>query len=311
MKRVLLVLLLLIVFVSSVVYAAAKPPQPIITDYSQDVESGHGIIKFDKLKVFIVKDRYVGTNVYIFGNIYNDTGKNWDNLKFNIQYMDNLGRIIYTGDMKVYNLKRDSSKTIGYEEYNYSNNYSNKYDVYGHDYIGTIDLKAVTNIKILLESSNLSGTSHAILVEPQESQENAYSDQLTDISFSLSQGSSNIGFILKNKTSLPIKVDWNQVSFVSMSGKATKVIHEGIKLNNSGENQSPTYIPPRAALSDLIAPTSHYYWSEGWKYIPILPSGEEALLSVGRTFSVYLPLEINGEMQHYNFVFKIDKAENR
>ena len=310
MKRIVFTMAILLVMLSSLCYAKQKvEDNSIVYNYNQKVYVGNGTVNFTNLRIYRKKEKYINTyDIYIFGTVSNNTNQNWDKLTFDIHYLGDFGQIIYTGDLIIHNFNTSSIKTIGYSK----TSLSNDYDVVGLDYTtnSNIDMKRVKNIRIDFKSGELSGKPHVILTEPYVNNDLKYSDSVIDVSFKMSQYDSNIDLLLMNKTNSPIKIDWNQVSFVSMSGKAVKVIHEGIKLINSGEMQAPTYIPPKATLSDIIAPTSNFYWNKGWEYIPILPKGQAALSSVGQTFSVYLPMEINGQLKHYNFVFKIDSAEN-
>ena len=301
-------------WIGSPLVSAARQEKPIISNYSQEISIEQGSFAFEKFNIFIHRPPYSGSHIYIYGTIKNNTNKNWKKLKFIIQYFNPAGAKIYQSELDVRNeFKAGTAQTVGYDE----NEWHKKYHVFGSAYASSsIDLKPVSAIKIVLAESELAGSVNVTLIEPQASAELKYSDNYIDISFEIPKNSSSIDFVLKNLSSSAIKIDWNQVAFVSLNGNTSKVIHSGVKLISKGENQSASYIPPRANLSDLVQPTSHYYFtnyesiSNDWEYIPILPDGEAALSSVGKTFSVYLPMEIEGNSRPYNFVFKINSAAN-
>ena len=60
---------------------------------------------------------------------------------------------------------------------------------------------------------------------------------------------------LNNKTDNPIKIDWNQVSYVDISGMSHRIIHSGVKYIGRENPQSPTIIPPTAKIADIVFPT--------------------------------------------------------
>lgn len=132
-----------------------------------------------------------------------------------------------------------------------------------------------------------------------------------------------IGFDLKNKTEAPIKLDWNNVSFVDFEGDAHRVIHADIRYIERDRTHPPTIIPPSVKISDLVYPADLIYWSsitESWTKIDLWPiertitgfdaaaqrpSVEAELKALEKkTISVFLPLEINGIKKYYNFILK-------
>jgi hypothetical protein len=111
-----------------------------------------------------------------------------------------------------------------------------------------------------------------------------------------------VAFTLLNKTDNPIKVDWNQVSFVDDSGSAHKVIHQGIRLIQRDEPMVATTVPPGAKVSDYMYPSDLVLRLGGdWVTPPLLPKGERAAAMRGKKLSVFLPLEINGAAKNYSF----------
>jgi len=160
------------------------------------------------------------------------------------------------------------------------------------------------------------------LTEPQASTPMIYSDSIIDILFSISD--KEIDFQLKNKTNLPIKLDWNSVSIV-MFGKANRVVHSGVKYIDRNASQAYTMIPPLASIDDIVLPTDKVYYREGyygaytsipggWETSSLFPTYDmnkqgtaDLIYSLkGTEFSLFMPLALNKEDINYNFVFKID-----
>jgi hypothetical protein len=144
------------------------------------------------------------------------------------------------------------------------------------------------------------------MIKPVVSKDLTYADDFISIKWMFDKKA--MSFTLQNKTDNPIKVDWNQASFVDVSGNAQKIIHQGVKYINLNDSQSPTIIPPNAKLQDLVIPTINIHYSEitrGWIQESIFPAGDKELLLKGASFTVFMPLEINGTIKNYSFTFNI------
>jgi len=121
---------------------------------------------------------------------------------------------------------------------------------------------------------------------------------------------------IKNKTASAIEVNWDSVSFVDINGKSNRVIHTGIRLMDRDKPQAPSVIPPGAALEDEITPVDNIRFESGqyggWKIDPLMPPLDENQQKyVGKTLSVFMPLEINGKKKEYNFKIEITGIKER
>lgn len=152
-----------------------------------------------------------------------------------------------------------------------------------------------------------------------------YKDDKIDIIFSI--GVKSVNFNLKNKTEDVIKIIWDEASFVKF-GKTHRVMHQGVKYNDRNSSQPPTVIPSQASLDDLVVPTDNVYWQEGfysqygsspgkWKEYDLFLQydlnnpklKEEILSSIGKKFSVYLPIQYKGKTLDYTFNFIITNVQ--
>ncbi len=116
------------------------------------------------------------------------------------------------------------------------------------------------------------------------------------------------GFALVNKTNRVIKVNWDDLSWISPDGTSSRVIHRGINFANTNAPQVPTVIPPGANIKDILIPEGNIFLVPdgpvaGWHFRLLFPV--DYLQWDGREFSVYFPLEINGSKKDYLFKFKI------
>ncbi len=150
-----------------------------------------------------------------------------------------------------------------------------------------------------------------VLTKPKESPVLAFEDDAARFSFSLPESNRQIRFILFNKTSAPIRLDWNQVSYIDTSGKSHRVMHEGVRYIDRNSPQPPTTIPPGARIDDIIFPTDYVAWSgSDWEEIPLFPEAPEAHLFQGKTFGIFMPLEVAGKLRNYTFTFRIREVRS-
>jgi hypothetical protein len=119
-----------------------------------------------------------------------------------------------------------------------------------------------------------------------------------------------LGFSLRNTTDAPIQLDWNTVSYVDQRGTAHRVMHDGVKFSARENPQPPSIIPPGAKVSDVIIPTDYVeYIGRDWHVRPMFGDdlGQSWVpITEGGTFSVLLPLVINGTTENLFVTFKIE-----
>lgn len=129
-----------------------------------------------------------------------------------------------------------------------------------------------------------------------------------DISLDFSIERNEIGFNINNKSDKPVSIIWNKASYVDTEGSSQGVMHEGVKYSNRDQSLPPTTIPPGASKTDVIVPTDYVRYDDmidDWTTEPFFPDGEGAESYEGKTFSVFLPLEVGEETKNLNFEFKI------
>jgi TPR repeat protein len=153
------------------------------------------------------------------------------------------------------------------------------------------------------------------LVKPTPSDNLSYEDDFVGIFFSLVP--SGISCNLRNKTTEPVTVNWNSVSWVDLSGEAHKLVHSGVRLIDKEAPQPPTVIPPLALIKDTMFPVDRIEsTSSGWIKAPMWPefvglSEDHSSLKIheGASFSLFMPLEIRGKTKNYNFIFTTKSVE--
>jgi hypothetical protein len=148
------------------------------------------------------------------------------------------------------------------------------------------------------------------LTKPVESEALVFEDDNLRASFALSRKA--INFSLKNKTDGPLKIDWNQWSYVDVDGNSHRIFHKGIAYKDRETSLPPSVIPPTATFEDVVFPSDYSRWSDvggGFQSLDLLPQAVSASAYVGKTLSLFMPLEVNNTVKNYLFSFKIKEAQ--
>jgi len=129
--------------------------------------------------------------------------------------------------------------------------------------------------------------------------------------------SSQVSFILTNKTNHSIKIVWDEAAFVDEKGISHRVMHSGVKYIDRNNPQPPSVVVRNGTITDLVIPTDNVYYVSGkyggWREAPLFPASSvtaEELRSkaqkyVGKTIQVLLPIQIEDVVNEYIFTFEV------
>jgi hypothetical protein len=143
------------------------------------------------------------------------------------------------------------------------------------------------------------------LTAPDGSNGLQFSDALVDMIFIITR--TQVGFAAQNKSKTAIKVNWDDIAYVAVSGVAGRVIHSGIRLVDKEKSQAATVIPPGAKITDAIIPADNVTYAGGWKEARLFDG--DYMSYNGKEFGLYFPVEINGTKKEYSFRFKIGVSQ--
>lgn len=264
-----------------------KPYDPT----KQIINVPEGSFSFDNLNVFTPS---YGGNPWLAGRITNNTDKEWSNLRFNVKFYDIENNPLGDTMLTIYSL--GIGKQYQFGDKNYGETIYNM----PKGKLGRLELSYFSGIYPVIYNCSM--------IKPEIGNTLLYSDENLSIQYRIV--SDSITFQLTNKTNNPIKVDWNQISFIDSTGLAQRIMHTGVKYNNANEYQQPSIVPPLAKIEDQLIPTKNIWFEKGeyggWRTNPLFPEGPIAEKLVGSTFGVFFPLEINGQIVNYNFTFRIE-----
>ena len=123
-------------------------------------------------------------------------------------------------------------------------------------------------------------------------------------------GYKEFDFTLTNKTDHTIKINWDDISYVDITGNVVRVMHSGVKYTERNNSQPSTSIPRKASITDLLLPTENVYWVSGqyggWRERPLIPSGYNEGGAEGKTMTILMPIMIENVQNDYTFEFVIN-----
>lgn len=128
-----------------------------------------------------------------------------------------------------------------------------------------------------------------------------------------------LNFVLTNKTEDFIRVKWQDAVFVNIDNHVRRVYHEGMMYADKSAFIPDMIVPSGAVYKDFILPINKAYAnsSGGYSEAPILfiqsTSRKEFDKMVseckGKELSVVLPIETNGSVKYYTFIFYVDDIQ--
>ncbi|HLG16110.1 MAG TPA: hypothetical protein VJH03_16625 [Blastocatellia bacterium] len=149
------------------------------------------------------------------------------------------------------------------------------------------------------------------MTKPADSPENRFEDEFIRIEFTIDR--QRLAFTLLNKTDNPIKIRWNEAAYVDASNQSHKVMHSGIGYSQRNSELPPTLVAPSAEIIDVVVPVDYVNWLR-WSvfkqprivadYFP-KPDSKEGASFDGKSFRVFMPVEIGGSITNYQFTFSI------
>lgn len=147
------------------------------------------------------------------------------------------------------------------------------------------------------------------MTKPASSAPMSYSDDKIDVKFAIEPMPgmiraiyNEVGFKLINKSSKPLTIDWNKISFRDYNGLSGKpVMHTGVKFAECSSPKLPTTIQPNETMADAVLPCYGltFLGQYGWRQ-EMLPS-PPTLPEVNIGF--FLPIQFGDQIVNYDFQF--------
>jgi len=145
-----------------------------------------------------------------------------------------------------------------------------------------------------------------------------YQDDLVRAGWVYSSGSMLL--TLENKSEHSIQIRLEQGAFVMPGGDSERIILGDMSYADRNQEVRPITVPSGASTSSVLIPEGSVDFNEYGATVNnmfeperLTPSGsgspEDVESNVGRTFSVLLPIDIQGTVNEYTFTFEVTGAK--
>lgn len=145
-----------------------------------------------------------------------------------------------------------------------------------------------------------------------------YSDEYIDIYWYVT--AKEFQFELKNKTRHPMKLNWDDMTYTNIKGRAGRVVHKQTKYVDITRTQAPITLPRESTISDVLVPAESIVWEEKNGYttqhlLPTVYKDEEDFKIhkgdyLGAKMGILFPIEIEGKTNNYFFEFTVKSLIN-
>ena len=130
-------------------------------------------------------------------------------------------------------------------------------------------------------------------------------------------------FYLFNNTNHSIKIIWDEAAFVDAEGLSHRIVHKGIKYIDMEKPQPVSVVVRGGILSDIVVPTTYVSHSSafGWRkdpfFSPVFTQSshlieqvlQDSKYNIGKVVQILLPLAIQGTVNEYIFLFKVNDVQ--
>jgi hypothetical protein len=153
--------------------------------------------------------------------------------------------------------------------------------------------------------------SHVVfaLVEPLQNSDLFFSDDWMSIAFDVTP--MELRFVLRNRTSEPLEILWNDAAYLDLASESHRVVHRGVPLTAKDKPHPPTTILPMCSVDEMVYPVDRIAGSrvfEDWRFNPLLPLSQFAADYEGRSFGLILPVKSRGQLRPYRFLIQLAKV---
>ena len=118
-----------------------------------------------------------------------------------------------------------------------------------------------------------------------------FTDKYIDIGFDAS--ATIIQFSLRNRSDKEIILDWDNVRFIDLSGRSSKVMHSGVSSSQRFDKHAPASIAPHTTLDDFMSPVTG----------PLFIYQDEVEKPTSKKVKVKMPIIMDGQSKEYIFNF--------
>ncbi len=145
------------------------------------------------------------------------------------------------------------------------------------------------------------------LVSPKASPKLRFRDK--NMAFSLSVGLKEFRMHFENLSAYDVKILWERAEYSDVNRKTHRLMHSGIRFSDRNNPIPDQIVLYGSSIQEEVIPISKVYRlprRKGYDIHPLFPVGsDEAVELKGKSFILFIPVEINRQIIPYNFKVKI------
>jgi hypothetical protein len=145
------------------------------------------------------------------------------------------------------------------------------------------------------------------LISPALSEDLRYRDRIVSVAFTV--GERQFEMNLENLTRKDLKILWDRTEYTDFVNRQHRLMHSGVRPQDRNNPVAPQAVPAGGSLQQAVMPTSAIVYSrekKAYETKPLFPLDSDTALALkGRTFYLFLPIEMDRQIIPYNFKFQI------
>lgn len=151
------------------------------------------------------------------------------------------------------------------------------------------------------------------MLSPVKSDEFSFRDKIISISFLIEEKAFQMN--IENLTSYTLKILWDQSEYSDYSGRRHRLMHAGVKYQDRNNPIPAQILPPRGAIQQAVMPVNSVAYSQekrAYELKLLFPTDNEAAPELrGRTYYLFIPIELDRQIIPYQFRFEIADVERK
>jgi hypothetical protein len=145
------------------------------------------------------------------------------------------------------------------------------------------------------------------LLAPTQSDELKFQDKAISISFTVNEQAFQMG--LTNLTAYPLKIRWQSAEYTDVYGRQRRLMHSGVPFQERNNPIPDQTVLPGKSLQETVTPIENVSVSPqtgGYVVKPLFARDGEIITGLkGKTFNLFIPIEIDRQINPYNFKIEI------
>jgi hypothetical protein len=141
---------------------------------------------------------------------------------------------------------------------------------------------------------------------PIQSDEIRFQDQAISISFAVNEQSFRMN--LTNLSPHPLKIRWYQAEYTDIHARRRRLMHSGIRYQDRNNPIPEQVVSSGCTIQENITPVEHVFVSPrtgGYEINPLFDRSDNVTALKGKSFNLFIPIEINRTITPYNFKIMI------